>query len=835
MMRDLRSRFLFAFAAAVLFHAGGWAQTAPPASSAATGAPASAWYVDSPYASLQRTTQLLDTIGFEVLSGYLSVRESTPALAVFPGARASRRFSKRDGDQVSTVELIAAAHPSGAYRIYLRGGRIREGVEGPNPDLPDIHARVTALLQTLGPASGPGANRDAPRLAYEIFQLSYVEADRAMATLKALDYSTVEFEENSAETIYDRVFIPKKSEQVRLPVVVKLIAASKTSLQESTADSGAYSGSREGLPDLGGIFLHRTTAAEPQNRLLIAYDPEDLESLERIVNLLTDVIDVPARQIVVEALVIEIQGDSTRDLGVSFGVTGKSFDVQVAEEQRLVPTPLTFLFNRTVDALTFKARLHALLETSRAKVLSNPSVLVLDGRQAKIQIGNRIPVVETTVTSSSATESVLYFPVGIVLNLRPRVSKDGSEISMQVETIVSAARQTLASTGSSTRAPEVESRQVQTIVRVHNDTPFIIGGLTTNDEISSRRGIPILSSIPGLGAIFSRTIRESVKKEIIIVVTPRLVPEDPKTFSFVIPQSSPIFDAFGRQLLYNAYRVRRQDVFDLDFLYESRGYRSLVDCAQRAVAGTEPRQVPVELRALLNGAVPGEEILVRRMLWEIVRRTDYARFVDPGRVIFFEKVQRQSGGTDFEVAFFGPKLEAMRQGPNALALTFDARAQGTPEHPFEQPTAAVSYESVTPDGYGERLARGNARAASGEPESWSIVLSDAYKGTASPLEILRGVIVLKSILALNPNLPLTVREFSPGRQIVFPTETELTQSWHLIDPEAARLFYEVMNYYGAFEEEFKHRAKRLVPMMGGCEWWEPASPAPAPPGGQSVP
>src|SRR5687767_13066116 len=121
--------------------------------------------------------------------------------------------------------------------------------------------------------------------------------------------------------MYDRIFRPTATEHPRLPIVIKMIAASKTSLQESTADSGAYSGSREGLPDLGGIFLHRTTAAEPQNRLLIAYDPFDLESLERLVNLLRDVVDVPARQIVMEALVIEIQGDVTKDLGISWGIT----------------------------------------------------------------------------------------------------------------------------------------------------------------------------------------------------------------------------------------------------------------------------------------------------------------------------------------------------------------------------------------------------------------------------------------------------------------------------------------------------------------------------------
>jgi hypothetical protein len=791
------------------------------------------WHVRSPYTSLPRTRLLLDTIGMEILSGYTpGVWPESRVLPGQGGVRASRFYTKNvEGNAQRTVELVATAHPSGGYEVYVRGVQVRDGIESPNPELAEIQSAVSRVVETLGSVKTEDV-LDRRQLAYEPYQLSYVEPDRALATLKALDYTIVEFEETQGETIYDRIFRPTATEQPRLPIVIKLIAASKTSLQESTADSGAYSGSREGLPDLGGIFLHRTTAAEPQNRILIAYDPYDLESLERLVNLLRDVVDVPARQIVMEALVIEIQGDVTRDLGISWGVTGTSddgantFDLQIAEEPRLVTTPLTFLFTRISDGITFKAKLHALLETSKAKVLSNPSVLVLDGRQAKIQIGNRIPVVETTVTSSSATESVLYFPVGIVLNLRPRVSDDGSEISMQVETIVSSARQTLASAGSSTRAPEVESRQVQTFVRVQNDTPFIIGGLTTNDEIRSRRGVPFFSSIPWIGPLFSRSINESVKKEIIIVVTPHLVPEDPKTFSFVIPQSSPIFDAFGRQLLYNAYRIRQQDVFDLDFLFESRAYQNLVGCARRYVDRVEDRrQVDPEILGLLNGSIPGEEILVRRMLWEIVRKTDYLKFIDMNRVIFFERVPTGDGENHFELAFLSKKLAQLDTQRNALTLTFDAKAEGTPDHPFGQPAGNLSYEPVSPETFASRLAAGNARSSTGEPETWSMVLTNAHSGTTAPFDALRGVLVMKSIFNLNPNLPQNIRGFQAGRQIVFPTETELQESWHLIDPEAAKLFYEVTSYYPAFEEEFKHRARRLAAIMG-CEWWNSTPPTP---------
>src|SRR5262249_54636968 len=326
---------------------------------------------------------------------------------------------------------------------------------------------IERLVSSLAPAAAQAESGaiDKRRLAYQIFQLSYVESDRAIALLKALDYTTIEFNDTPGETLHDKIFSPNfDKDKVRLPVIIKIVPPSKTSLQEPTTESPAYTfrGS-DLLPDLGGSLLHRTTAAEPMNRLLIAYDPDDPASLERVVNLLHDEIDVAARQLMLEALVIEINSDTTKDLGVSWFGSGtqtngsytNTYTGTILQNQLLDKAPLTFLFNRASDIFNFRVALAALLESNKARILSNPSVLVLDGRQAKIQIGQRIPVVETTVTTNTATESVLYFPVGIVLNLRPRLSNDGTEVSMQVETIVSSVRTTTPSnTSTTTTAPE---------------------------------------------------------------------------------------------------------------------------------------------------------------------------------------------------------------------------------------------------------------------------------------------------------------------------------------------------------------------------------------------
>ncbi len=788
------------------------------------------WHIHSPYASLAKTRQMLDAIGFDALADYAApIGSRGGTLADRPGTQIGRSFTRLLPDGASrVVEVVVVASPSGGYDLYVTGSESRDGKSDPNPDLPQIEAAIEKLVTSQAPAAAQPDNTpiDRRRLANEIYQLSYIEADRALALLKALDYSTIEFNDTPGETLSDKIFSPNfDKDRMRLPVIIKMIPASKTSLQESTVEPPTYTyrGS-DLLPDLGGIFLHRTTAAEPQNRLMIAYDADDPASLERVVNLLRDKVDVAARQLTLEALVIEINSDSTRDLGVSWDLSGNhgdnSFQGSTLPTGLLENPPLGVLFSRATNAFSFKLALSALLQTNKAKILSNPSVLVLDGRQAKIQIGQRIPVVETTVTQSSSTESILYFPVGIVLNLRPRLSADGTEVSMLVETIVSSVRNATTGGTSVTRAPEVDSRQVQTIVRVHNDTPFIIGGLTSDEDITDRTGVPFLSKIPYLGSLFRREIKEKTKREIIIVVTPHLVPDDTKQFSYVIPQESPMFDTFGRELLYNAYRIRQQDVFKLDFLRESDAYRSLIRCARSYVENrVAPGRTEPSLAPLLEGAVPGEEVLVRRMLWEIIRKTDYARFVNLDNAILFEQTPDRPGEPGFKVSFLSPLLQQINKDKNVLVLTYSASTAGTPEHPFSQPTASVSLDSLKPEDFFSRLSAGNHRSATGVPESWTILLTDSYTGTARPLDVLKGVIVLRRLIALNPELPLSLDAFRAGRQIIFPTETELQQSHHLIDAEAARMFYEITSYYPAFEEEFKHRARSLVDYMGGCEWW----------------
>ena len=562
------------------------------------------------------------------------------------------------------------------------------------------------------------------------------------------------------------------------------------------------------VPDIGGTYLHNTTAGEPQQRLLIAYDKNNPEPVSRLVSLLRDQIDRPARQIVIEALVIEVNTEKLSELGFDLTAVEGEFDASFADgfDGALQPFTLTFTESEFPTSDYLQVRLSSLVARGEAEILSSPSVLVLDGRQARIQIGQQVPVVKSTATNAGIISAVDYFPVGIVLNLRPRINEAGSEVTMQVETIVSSVSQTAGSGSSDVFvAPTIDNRQVQTFVRVADNTPFIIGGLISSDSRDIESRVPILSDIPIIGRAFKRKDQDQLKKEVIVVLTPHVIPLDEPDFNYLLPQDSDAFNSFGNLLFRSAYRVRADDVFDLGFIYDSEYFQNY----RRTLQSELQRTVDIDARTALQQAlrsVPGEEILVNRMIWEIVHETGFYNHVKTSNIILFNEDAEASDGSGFTTDFLGDHLPATAQ--SALQIELDLAERGTAERPLVQPIASLYETSVSgDDAFTRTLIDANPDVWPGQKAMRTILISnDAQpKGVrgATSLDVLKGVLVMKKVIQLNSAMPRTLEAFREGRQLLFPSAEDLENSFHLIDFDTARLFFEVIQYYPEFEKQFK--------------------------------
>ncbi len=653
-------------------------------------------------------------------------------------------------------------------------------------------------------------------LDFQTYRLSYMQSDRVIALLKALGYATVEFSASQGELKTENIYsLVQDSES--FPLIIKLIDASKTSLFQPAEDGGSSKDAALG-DTLGGTYLHQQTTGAPEQRLFILYEKTYPEQLHALLQLLRNDIDVPARQVVIEALVVEVDSKKMNELGTSFGLVRKDFSISM-DVDRNGNLPFVGNFDNTTEySKGFYASLNAMVQNGQAEILSNPSVLVLNGRQARIQVGQQVPVSQAVMTSNHVRSGVKYIQTGIVLNLRPRISEDGSEVTMQVETIVSsvntATSNPLADSTGVILAPWVDNRQVQSFVRVADNTPFIVGGLISSDKQNSSSGLPLLSRIPYVGNLFKRTVKKDDKREVIVVLTPHVIDTGEKAFSYVIPKDSTTFDSFDNILFRNAYRIRDDDVFDLSFATQSNYYIQILD-ELRAFKENHPKVSDTEpIYGYLKDKVPGEEVIVRRMIWEIIHKSKFHTNISNDHILIFESNEEVEYGNKFKTLFLHNLLSTLNQSDeNALILDY-ADHKSKPSGPFEHPRALISRSTIkNPENYVEQISVLN----SDDLNRNTILLSPSVPPPgvrgATALDVLKGVLVLKRILALNPSMPVTIREFRVGRQITFPTEQELQEKYHIVDYDTARFFYQIINYYPEFEDAFNRDSKAILNRM----------------------
>ena len=663
----------------------------------------------------------------------------------------------------------------------------------------------------------PSANANALRdLDYEVVKLSYIQTDRALAILKTMGYTVVEYRASKGETSGENNFTPNFSNNIDnlnapgvLPVIIKMPDTETISLVSKTRAKVSSKKSALGV-DLGGVTLDNTTSGDPMQRLLIGYKSNNMRPLAQLLDLLANKIDVPASQVAIEALVIEINRDNLSELGVDFSAAGSGVTANFPPPQGGSISPFTVVLDRTLlgSGANFRANIDALVSKKLATIKSKPSALVLDGRQTRIQVGQQIPIVRTITDQIAKTRSVDYIPVGIVLNVRPRISEDGSSVTIQVETIISETEERIGATGGGDveSAPIINNRKVQSFVRVANNTPFIIGGLINEKSSDNEGGVPLLGQLPFVKNLFSVSGTKKVRREVIVVITPHIIKESADQFSRVIPQDSPLFDQDNNKSFPNSYRVRQGDIFDLSFIDESPVYQDIVKEIYKRADKDKTLVQKEPYQSILEGRIPGESVLVKKMLLDIIGKMNYVDYVDPESIIYFASSEKDPAG--FEVEMLSSAVKNIPSN-RAMKLTYSITGKASLDKPFVQPTATVNYISLK-ESYKNELIKFNKIGASPAEDEFTILLSAEFPKYERRLY---EVLILKKLLKMNPDLDLTLKYFKPGIEILFPSRDVLETTNFVVDRDAARLFYEVNLYYAAFGQEFNRGTAEIGRLM----------------------
>ena len=634
----------------------------------------------------------------------------------------------------------------------------------------------------------------------KVIALNHIKSENAIAMLKGLGYSVIDYSQDDNGS-----YIPKIDSFDEVPpqkdnlTIIKFPSKSTEYL-----DAGLVDGESAGLDGmssyLGGNSMPDIISGEPPERVMVCYDNGSESDFRDLLDFLKNKIDIPASQIMIEALVIEINSDELEELGINLSGQGENYTVTTPSQSNDDGADsITGLLIEYSDAglvdgegasleSMFSANLEAILSSTSGEILSKPSVMVMDGRQARIQIGQNIPITRTTSSTSYTSEDIEYIPTGIILNIRPRISDNSNEILMQVETIITDPQNLSYNSEGILITPIINNRKVETFVRVENNNPFIIGGLISDKKYDTKGGIPLLSKIPLIGKLFSHEGKNNVKKEVIIVLTPHIISTENKSFSRVIPQNSHLFDSFGNELFPNSYRLKDDDIFDLAFIKDSPSINQILKDFK---AGAFDEILDLESKVyenLTKEILPGEDILIRRMIYEIIEREEYYKYINPDKVIF---PRHQTGIESL--------LEVIRdydifQSDHALWLSLNFLDNKNSEKPFSRPAFKVEVEDLNSNSkkdYKNKLYDIN------QANSNSILISNSKH-----LKRLYEVIILKKILSLNPDLRLDIDSFKTGLEIIFPSIETLVNNELFIDRDIAQYYYEINLYYEAFENKF---------------------------------
>ena len=253
------------------------------------------------------------------------------------------------------------------------------------------------------------------------------------------------------------------------------------------------------------------------NSLIISDLPNIVDRVEKMATEL----DSTTPQVEITAKLVDVDTQSLRNLGVTWGVTGlqpagdpdNTLDVNVTEPK--LPASATINYGLVKSWGAVSAELDMLELHNKANIISNPRITTVDNREAKILVGQKIPLIVQDVAGNPVSQ---LQTIGILLRVTPHLTSD-KKIIMDLHPEVS----DLASQSTVQGGVIINTSEADTRVMVDDGQTAVIGGLIRTNDSSVRQGVPFLKDVPIVGILFRSSNITRQNRELIIFVTPRLL------------------------------------------------------------------------------------------------------------------------------------------------------------------------------------------------------------------------------------------------------------------------------------------------------------------------
>lgn len=268
-------------------------------------------------------------------------------------------------------------------------------------------------------------------------------------------------------------------------------------------------------------------ADEVSNTLVILGTAREYEMVESAIKKL----DVLPKQVLVEATILEVGLSGDLNFGVEWffknnNIGGnKSGLGQLSLGADGIAAQAPGFSYSVIDGVgDIRLVVNALESKTNVKVLSSPSVMVLDNKSASINIGDEIPVPSRQSTSNldpsaPTVNEIQYRNTGILLEISPRINAGGL-VTLEVKQEVSDA---ITTETSGLDAPTIQQRTIESTVAIQSGQSVILGGLIRDKQEDSKSGLPVLSRLPVVGNLFSQTSNSDRRTELLVVLTPHVI------------------------------------------------------------------------------------------------------------------------------------------------------------------------------------------------------------------------------------------------------------------------------------------------------------------------
>lgn len=285
---------------------------------------------------------------------------------------------------------------------------------------------------------------------------------------------------------------------------------------------------------LGGADI----SFDPETRnLIVVTDEKTMLEMKKVITGL----DRPSPQVLIKVIFLEATYNKNSDIGFAGGYTHdtKLQGVSGVVGQGFgVPTVTTLAGAvasgggvYSILGSDFQATLTAIAKAGKTEILSRPSILARNNQAATISLGQQVPLISGTRFDNFGNQinTVTYQSVGVNLSVTPFISSDGNVemvVTPEISSLTDRSQWVNISSGGTNSAllvPVINSRTATTTVVVPNGQTVVIGGLMENTQTDSETKVPGLGDIPVLGNLFKRKVKENVKRELMIFLTPTIV------------------------------------------------------------------------------------------------------------------------------------------------------------------------------------------------------------------------------------------------------------------------------------------------------------------------